>query len=175
MFASRGGVGYIIKVKEGQTIGALTMGNLADSMEYYLKKLLALSASGFLEIKRKELAVKFNCVPSQVNYVLATRFTLDQGYIVESRRGGKGYLRIRKVDTDGWELPGGILQELQGPINPGQAVGIIERLLTGKYISMRESRLMEAALECISTVEDDQLQGELRGLLFRRMVQALFY
>ncbi len=152
------------------------MGNLADNMEYYLKKLLALSASGFLEIKRKELAGKFNCVPSQVNYVLATRFTLEQGYMVESRRGGKGYLRIRKVDTDGWELPGGILQELQqGSFSAGQAMGIIERLLTGKYISMRESRLMEAAIKCISTVESEQLQSELRGSLLRCMIQALFY
>lgn len=156
--------------------GKQTMSNLADNMEYYLKKLLTLSANGFLEIKRKELAGKFNCVPSQVNYVLATRFTLEQGYMVESRRGGKGYLRIRKVDTDGWDLPGGILQELQQKsFSAGQAMGIIERLLMGKYISLRESRLMEAALKCIAVVESEQLQGELRSLLIRRMIQALFY
>lgn len=152
------------------------MGNLADSMEYYLKKLLALSASGFLEIKRKELAGKFNCVPSQVNYVMATRFTLDKGYLVESRRGGKGYLRIRKVNTDGWELPGGILEELQqGLANNGKAVGIIERLREGKYISVRESRLMEAALQCISGLKNEQLKDDLRVLLMRRMIEALFY
>lgn len=151
------------------------MGNLADSMEYYLKKLLALSASGFLEIKRKELAGKFNCVPSQVNYVLATRFTLEKGYMIESRRGGKGYLRIRKVDTDGWELPGGILEELQqGLISNGKAVGIIDRLREGKYISIRESHLMEAALQCISGLKNEHLQEELRALLMRRMIEALF-
>ena len=152
------------------------MGNLADSMEYHLKKLLALSASGFLEIKRKELAGKFNCVPSQVNYVLATRFTLEKGYLVESRRGGKGYLRIRKVDTDGWELPGGILEELQqGLISNGKAVGIIDRLREGKYISIRESHLMEAALRCISGLKNENLQEDLRALLMRRMIEALFY
>ena len=64
------------------------MSNLADGMEEYLKKLLTLSPSGYIDLKRKELAGKFNCVPSQVNYVLETRFTLEKGYMVESKRGG---------------------------------------------------------------------------------------
>ena len=62
------------------------MSNLADGMDDYLKKLLTLSASGYIEIKRKELAAKFRCVPLQVNYVLETRFTLDRGFW--SRAGG---------------------------------------------------------------------------------------
>lgn len=152
------------------------MGNLADNMEYYLKKLLSLSAAGYLDIQRKELAGKFNCVPSQVNYVLTTRFTLEQGYLVESRRGGKGYLRIKKVDTEGWELPGGILQDLQeGAVNEAQARGVIDRLVSGKYISIRESRLMKAALESVAAAgENSCLQGELQRLMLRRMIMALF-
>lgn len=151
------------------------MSNLADNMEYYLKKLLDLSASGFLEIKRKELAGKFHCVPSQVNYVLSTRFTLEQGYLVESRRGGKGYLRIRKVDTTGWELPGGILEDLKEEnVTPERAKGIVERLRSGKYISVRESRLMEAALNSIAMLDDRETQSKVRGFLLRRMIEALF-
>ncbi|MEW5919942.1 MAG: CtsR family transcriptional regulator [Bacillota bacterium] len=152
------------------------MGNLADSMEYYLKRLLGMSASGYLEVKRKELAGKFHCVPSQVNYVLETRFTLEKGYLVESRRGGKGYLCIRKVDTNGWETPARILQDLnKGSSSSEQARGIIERLLAGKHISMREARLMEAALQCSTVLENEPQQGELRNLLLRRMILALLY
>lgn len=150
------------------------MGNLADSMESYLKKLVALSASGYLEIKRKELAGKFHCVPSQVNYVLETRFTLEKGYLVESRRGGKGYLRIRKVNTDVGYVPGRILQDLgSGPVSSGQARVIIEKLSEGKYISMRESKIMEAALACCGIPGDRQLQDELRRSLMRRIIAVL--
>lgn len=151
------------------------MTNLADNMEHYLKRLLAMSASGYLEVKRKELAGKFHCVPSQVNYVLETRFTLEQGYLVESRRGGKGYLRIRKVDTDGWERPARILQDLnRDPLCSGeQARGIIERLLAAKHISMREARLMEAALNYGNVLENEAQEARLRNLLLRGMITAL--
>lgn len=151
------------------------MGNLAESMEYYLKRLLAMSASGYLEIRRKELAGKFHCVPSQVNYVLETRFTLEKGYLVESRRGGKGYLRIRKVDSNGWEMPARILQELARDqfSTEEQALGVIERLLAAKHISMREARIMEAALQGSGALENETQQGQFRNMLLRRMITVL--
>ena len=73
------------------------MPNLADYIEDHIKKLLSLSKSNCIELQRKELALKFNCVPSQINYVLATRFTPSRGYLVESRRGGGGYVRIVRL------------------------------------------------------------------------------
>ena len=51
-------------------------------------------------IQRNELADKFNCAPSQINYVLTTRFTIEKGYVIESRRGGGGYIIIKKIDYD---------------------------------------------------------------------------
>lgn len=154
----------------------IIMGNLADSIESYLRRLVALSVCGYLEIKRKELAGKFHCAASQVNYVLETRFTLEKGYLVESRRGGKGYLRIRKVNTDGAHEPGRILQDLgSGPVSSGQAKAIIEKLSEGKHISIRESKIIEAALACCSAPGDRQLQDELRGCLLRRMITVLLY
>ena len=59
-----------------------------------------LEQDGCTEIQRNELAQVMGCVPSQINYVLASRFTPEQGYIVESRRGGGGYIRIRRVSLD---------------------------------------------------------------------------
>lgn len=56
-----------------------------------------LGSSGSIEIQRNELAQTIGCVPSQINYVIASRFTPEQGYIVESRRGGGGYIRIRRA------------------------------------------------------------------------------
>ena len=69
---------------------------LSDSIETFIKALLAEDEQS-VELKRNELAEYFGCAPSQINYVLATRFTLDDGYVIESRRGGGGYIRIVRV------------------------------------------------------------------------------
>ena len=73
------------------------MTTLANQIEAYIKKLLEQSNSNVLELQRNDLAEIFMCVPSQINYVLETRFAPSQGYLVESRRGGGGYLRIIKI------------------------------------------------------------------------------
>lgn len=68
---------------------------MSDIIESYLKKVLGQSDQ--VEIRRSEMADLFNCVPSQINYVINTRFTVQKGYLVESKRGGGGYIRIIKV------------------------------------------------------------------------------
>ena len=73
------------------------MGNLADRIEEYLKHILEQNKEGFIILQRGVLADEFSCAPSQINYVLHTRFTVERGYMVESRRGGGGYLRIVRL------------------------------------------------------------------------------
>jgi transcriptional regulator of stress and heat shock response len=75
------------------------MRNISDIIEGYLKEALELHGQGLIEIKRSELAEHFQCVPSQINYVINTRFTAERGYLVESKRGGGGYIRIVRVET----------------------------------------------------------------------------
>ena len=88
---------------------------LSDAIEQFIKTMLTQEAPE-VELKRNELAEYFNCAPSQINYVLATRFTPDHGYIIESRRGGGGYIRIFRMAQDpastcctcfisGWVIP----------------------------------------------------------------------
>jgi len=72
--------------------------SLTDRIEQYLKTLIERSEDKQIEIQRMELAETFSCVPSQVTYVVATRFGPESGYLTESRRGGSGYMRIRKVN-----------------------------------------------------------------------------
>ena len=71
---------------------------MSDLIEEYLKKVL--QEEGKIEIQRNEIAEIFNCVPSQINYVINTRFTMQHGYDVESKRGGGGYIRIVKVQVN---------------------------------------------------------------------------
>ncbi len=72
--------------------------SLADKIEQYLKVLIERSDENQIEIQRAELAETFSCVPSQVTYVISTRFTEREGYVTESRRGGKGYVRITRCE-----------------------------------------------------------------------------
>lgn len=70
------------------------MSRLSDIIEQFIKGLMEDASTDMLEIRRNELADHFNCAPSQINYVLATRFTIDKGYYIVSRRGGGGFIRI---------------------------------------------------------------------------------
>ena len=76
------------------------MAVLSDSIEAFLISLLNGEESPVILVQRNELANYFRCAPSQINYVLSTRFTLERGYTVESRRGGGGYIRIVRMDLD---------------------------------------------------------------------------
>ena len=80
--------------------------NLSSSITQLIMEML--ERDGYTEIQRNELAQQLGCVPSQINYVIASRFTPEQGYIVESRRGGGGYIRISRVKLD----RGGVLMHV---------------------------------------------------------------
>ena len=73
---------------------------ISDLIASFLQDSLDTAEDGVLEVQRSELAQRFNCVPSQINYVMSTRFSPERGYIVESRRGGNGYIRITRVQVD---------------------------------------------------------------------------
>lgn len=81
-----------------QTKGGEDLG-ISDIIAGFIQQELD-QAGGALELQRADLAQRFNCVPSQINYVMSTRFSPEHGYIVESRRGGGGYIRITRVQVD---------------------------------------------------------------------------
>lgn len=150
------------------------MSNISDLIERYLKKLLADSPHDYVEIQRSELALRFNCVPSQINYVLSTRFSTGHGYIVESRRGGGGYIRIVKIPLDKRaELVLDICNLIGDSISQADAEGLIKRLLEEKLITRREARVMRAAtgrdILRLSLPDRDHL----RALVLKAMVTAV--
>ena len=111
------------------------MASLSDQIEKHLKKLLD-KYRGTIEIKRNKLADEFNCAPSQINYVLDTRFTSERGFVVESQRGGGGYIRIIKVkmNSENRALKK-ILSKLNGMVTQNEAEGIIQRLYENNLIN----------------------------------------
>lgn|SRR5690554_3363231 len=122
------------------------MASISDQIEYYLKKLIE-KYKGEVEIKRNQLANDFNCAPSQINYVLETRFPLEKGYVVESQRGGGGYIRIIRIRIEsGREYIKDLLSRLGRPISQDEAEAIIYRLYENELIDEREKALMEAVV-----------------------------
>lgn len=122
--------------------------SISDIIEEYLKKILHSTEDKMIEIKRSEIADRFQCVPSQINYVINTRFTLEKGYVIESKRGGGGYIRIFRIEhQDNLEL----LNELTKMINPKVseqgAIDVLERLVEKKVINEREMKLIRAMVQ----------------------------
>ncbi|MGI6562406.1 MAG: CtsR family transcriptional regulator [Clostridia bacterium] len=131
------------------------MAILSDLIENFIKELIN-ETEGNVEIKRNELASKFNCVPSQINYVIGTRFTQERGYYVESRRGGGGHIRITRVEVD---RPGDYLMHIVASmgdsISQQSAQIFIQNFIDYEIITPKIGELMKAAtsdraLEAIS-------------------------
>ncbi|HAA9417659.1 CtsR family transcriptional regulator [Listeria welshimeri] len=151
------------------------MKNISDIIEAYLKQVL--ESSEAVEIKRSEIADKFECVPSQINYVINTRFTMERGYIVESKRGGGGYIRIIKVKmNDKLQLLEAIISMVHDKkVSQSFSEDVILRLLEEEVITKKEARLMVAALDrevLILSLPDRDI---LRSRILEAMLVALKY
>lgn len=135
-----------------------------------------MSGKDIVEIKRSEIADKFQCVPSQINYVINTRFTLERGYIVESKRGGGGYIRIMKVKTQSAsQLIDHLLSLVQDRISQTNGEHIIQRLLDEKVISEREANMMLSIIDRSVLSIDLPHRDELRARLLKAMLTSLKY
>jgi transcriptional regulator of stress and heat shock response len=152
------------------------MRNISDIIESYLKHVLELSDEDLVEIKRSEVADKFQCVPSQINYVINTRFTVERGYIVESKRGGGGYIRIMKVEShDAAHLIDHLLSLLQNRISQSSAEDIIYRLVHEEIITNREAKIMLSVIDRSVLYIDLPYRDELRSRMLKAMLTSLRY
>jgi len=149
--------------------------NISDIIEQHLKRILQDSPNGFVEIQRSELADLFQCVPSQINYVINTRFTVEKGYIVESKRGGGGYIRIRKAQiTSKARLQELLTEELIGEsIAQGVGYAIIDRLHEEGLINDREATLMKIATSRSVLTVDADLRDQLRANILKQMIASI--
>lgn len=152
------------------------MRNISDVIEEYLKRVLELSDREIVEIKRSEMADKFQCVPSQINYVINTRFTMERGYLVESKRGGGGYIRITRVRIhDQVHLLEQLKSVIGNKINQTNAQDIIVRLLEEEIISEKEAKLMISVMDRSVLNLELPNRDYLRARLLLTMIETLQY
>lgn len=152
------------------------MKNISDIIENYLKKVLNQSEKEIVIIKRSEIADKFQCVPSQINYVINTRFTTEKGYVVESKRGGGGYIRIAKVKLyDHAHVIDQLLHLIEDKLPQQMAENMIFRLVDEEIISNREAKLMLSVINRSVILVDLPLRDELRARMMKAMLTSLRY
>lgn len=152
------------------------MSNITDVIERYLKEILQAQGKNMIEIKRNEIADQFQCVPSQINYVINTRFTIERGYIIESKRGGGGYIRIHRIEhQDESALIDDLITMINPKVEQQAAVDVLERLLEKGVITEREERIILSAIDRNTLAFSLPLRDEVRARVLTAMLTTLKY
>ncbi|MDR0921325.1 MAG: CtsR family transcriptional regulator [Lactobacillales bacterium] len=151
--------------------------NTSDLIEAYLKQMI--ETAGMVEIRRADMASHFNVVPSQINYVINTRFTIPKGYSVVSKRGGGGYIRIVKVQiSDSHQLLSGLMQLIGEELGEKDAESFVHKMYEEEVITKREGHLMLAALLAPNLAGGGEAlggSGKIRANLMRAWIERLGY
>ncbi len=119
---------------------------MSDIITARILNMLEQSELGIAEIQRNELAALVGCVPSQINYVLSSRFTPEHGYVIESRRGGGGYIKITKIRLDRSSALMHIINSVGRAIDPATARILIENTAQAELITKAVADVMQAAI-----------------------------
>ncbi|MBB5181764.1 transcriptional regulator CtsR [Planomicrobium koreense] len=152
------------------------MRNISDIIEGYLKGVIEVSERDYIEIKRNEIAERFQCVPSQINYVINTRFTADRGYLVESKRGGGGYIRIKRITLHTKsDVLSDVIKRLEQGASQSMAEDIVFRLLNEDIISKREAKLILSASDRATLLLPLPTRDEVRARILIAMLFTLKY
>ena len=147
---------------------------ISDMIENIINEMLR-EGEGLIEFKRNDIAVKFGCVPSQINYVITSRFTPEKGYIVESRRGGGGFIKIRQIRFDKSSYIMHFVNAVGDTIDYNTTKVFLSNLYNHDIISEREARM-------ISSITSDNLlkdtvppenRDSLRSVILKNAVLAL--
>lgn len=147
---------------------------MTDNVVQYILSLLE-AEHGSAEFRRNELAETMGCVPSQISYVIASRFTPEQGYLVESRRGGGGYIRITRIKRDAPTLLMHLVNSIGESLDRATAGVVLSNLAERKVLSVREAKLMAAAIsdQALSAAAPDT-RDSLRAGILKNLLMAAY-
>ena len=146
---------------------------MSDLVAQYILNMLE-AQDGSAEIRRNELAGSLGCVPSQINYVITSRFTPEQGYIVESRRGGGGYIRISRVKMDKGTAVMHIVNSVGNTLDRATAEAMLNNMLQRELMQLQTAKVIAAALSdrTLQSIEQER-RDKLRADLFKNMIITL--
>lgn len=148
---------------------------LSDTIEAFIKQMLQ-EEQMEIELKRNELAEYFHCAPSQINYVLATRFTPDHGYMTSSQRGGGGYIRIVRVCRSANDQIAYLIRERIGDsLDAQSAQALCLQLAESQALSLAEAQLIAAAVssQALSVPVPEGVKNAMRAKIFKTMLLTI--
>ncbi len=147
---------------------------ISDEITAYILRMMEQADNGAAELRRNELAEELGCVPSQITYVLTSRFTPQQGYVVESRRGGGGYIRIRRVSAQREATPlMHVINSIGDELVPAAAEAILQSMVYQEFLDEQTAKVMAAALSDRGYRDVPvERRDRLRAALLKRMLAA---
>lgn len=149
------------------------MARLTDVIEKFIKELIINDENHQTQIQRNELADQFRCAPSQINYVLTTRFTYAKGYIIESRRGGGGHIIIKRINhTCSSDIKKLIKESIGSTITYHNAIALLDNLLEIELINKREYEIIKIAMND-NTLMTSSDKNKLRSDILKGMVTVI--
>ena len=149
------------------------MANISDTIEQFI--IATMGDSDSVDISRNSLADYFSCAPSQINYVLETRFTVDRGYFKESKRGGSGFIkisRIKNTDTNEY-LNNLVLDSIGDELSVKRMVQICDKLVTDGILTLKEQVIIEASLSDESLAMPFTIKDKVRAKAFKNILLKL--
>ncbi len=149
------------------------MAGLTSDIEEFLKAMLSQSTDGMLEIGRNDLAIKFDCAPSQINYVLSTRFTPHNGYLIESKRGGNGFIKIITIVEEDNYLSY-LVKNLNEQMTEANADSLFKDLYNREYLNEDEFLLAKYATsdKALAKITSD-MRNFVRSDIIKNMILSI--
>ncbi len=142
---------------------------MSDVIEEFIKEMFS-EQEDFIEIQRNDLAQHFNCVPSQINYVISTRFNPSQGYYVESKRGGGGHIKIKKINITKSNYLMHAINSVGSKITSQEVDIFISNFLSEEIISKTEAKLLKVATSDNVLAVPQEYKDSLRANIFKNML-----
>ncbi len=142
---------------------------MSDMIEEFIKELFT-EDDDYIEIQRNDLAEHFNCVPSQINYVIATRFKPSQGYYVESKRGGGGHIKIKKVNITKSNYFMHIINSIADILTSQEVDIFISNFLSYQMVTETEAKLLKVATSDNILKLPQPKRDQIRARIFKNML-----
>ena len=149
------------------------MARLSDIIEAFIKQLFSENRENVIFIQRNELADQFRCAPSQINYVLTTRFSYERGYLIESKRGGGGHIVIKQLEYDSSNKREELInQSIGDAMTYHNADALLKDLLESGVIEERECEIMKIAVNDRSLTSTDN-KNKVRADILKAMIMII--
>lgn len=147
------------------------MQSISDVIESFIINTMA--DDNMVELSRNDLAKYFACVPSQINYVLNTRFTIGRGYLIESARGGAGFVKVIKVESNGKDYLKSMLDLCHTPISLREGGQILDNLMSKHYLTDNENKLLKRTISTKSLNNPVNLDNIIRANILQEVIIEL--